>query len=1493
MPDDFDSLYSAAKQPAQPAQVAQAPAGGDDFDSLYKQASGPAQTEAQPQLSGHAEIQQSQPINWNHVVEDAYRGPMAGIAKIDDLMDTVGRDLHKRMGIDQFDLPKSQETSLQEWQRNTGKPHYPLVYDMASALPVAAVAPELLPGVGGAVGFGANVVLPNMFAGGVLEAGEQAGQGKALDAAKIGEQAGIAGLAGSLLHPIFFGLRHPFKAAENIKGMFTKEAPEAAAAGGWEKVGEGHSLPEHIVPNEEAAAERAEQVRQGKIQQGYGEAEKAVKSRQAREQEMAKAEMLHEAAYQRFAKIKPANEEAIAGERSGEVLQGKAEYYEEAAGEFGGPQDYKRAYEHVTKDDPPPPGAGMLPPEAPPPSKGGGTGGGGTSGGGETPGKVPTVREEAVGLRSPHKPLTDLERKVITESWAPMLKAKAIQDQAEYNFREAFEALSKKLGAGNSIKKAKHQVLEPEQEEEIRKLALEWAGLKPDQLKRNPLTSEISTIRQADAKSMPLRPYKAKGNNLPALIGEVKFWSQSKNAAEAEYKQIRDSMRIGDVLQPHESVELMHGGRRWVVKHSVQPKREGAGPLKGLGIIPQGNAEQNKLYAEALRQMRAEAMAAKAAANQELVPHMDALASMLEETGDVELAKIVRGRKAIEADERVYEAAQKDGLGEAWKDMLKGLIEEESNLRKALGVGAIAGGQALGAQKAEAAGHDYEAQQNNDLQDVGTGLTLLGAAAIAGPKLARTPAGRKTLNVAAHVICTIPDHTIFPALRATIKAAQKLGIKQPGQFIWQATVTRANGDIIQAGAPEIAAKLAALKNEWAHAVGGKDLIPETPQAAQAWLEAPYMSREELAANPFLNPMQKQRLGELRALKDKGAAILKGAIEEIRKVDPDSKLADTMQIEMEMNWERGAARFRAGRKNLINLMARGAVDAAQRGNIKLHTYHLMEMIYSVPARAGTDNFAEAQRLLATADKTAKGFCRSFNLRPPIHGNYEDTAHRFTDKCAALWEQAINKIPGASSFSQSKVAKTTGQAISGQLTETIKLDTALLAFSEQAAQDMNYSSGKQLRADLTAWLNRDVRKASGEFSHARMLEATGRILAGLDQTVGGSPAGFKLALAIDRLSHNNPWWKTLAPFTRTRILAGRARASLGASVIDHLERGEFDKARQAAGAMMLMSGVSVMWLGGQAFDKEFQLWLLQNDPVTAKRYHDTINRFALLGRTPGAIGGALQHAGVKNELGKYNFRAPHTQPSLFWPGHVGEPIIVQAVKSVAVLGDDKAKPAAKTRAMVALAAQAGATGIPNLMSFAVMERIGQHAMNAEEDGGNIHYTFTPEAPFAAGEYIKDGHTFKIPGVVEYEKPHYVNSHMEENGPAESAMRNFLTPGESQEAEEHMFNDYVEYYCERNIKTKYGPDAHKQLKKVYDHMTPIAHWYSRVKNKMSRKTASPHEIERYENTKERYGNVEDEMQKPIQWGTVGVKPAEFWQYCLKTAQEHPDWIKSVGAQ
>jgi len=1383
-------------------------------------------------------------------VPDVIRGMGLSVAQAIDLVGTPSRAVNNILPHPPGAKPQQTLTELYNQYIPPAKD--PIVEAGGTGILPALITPEITAGgilAHSAMGAGS---------GALMDLAEQAGENKGYDPRKT-LAAALGGFgATALLHGGVTGVKNTNKAIKLAKIKGVKNDPDRVA-----QLRQDQQTTKNANYKQEAeerdAAQRAEQVRQTKLgeQSDYEKWKSEKVEREAEEQHLRDfQQLIYDENVKLNAKFNANRDARIANEREKDI---KKVYY----------LGTSKNVEAETKATPSPE---PLPETPPPPA--------------------PTVREDAVKMRDiSNAPKTDAKHlKSLNTHFQELAEATLAKDQAKLNWQTSHEALENATGKlGRSPKP--NQVVDAA--DEIRRTAALLSGLDPDtQLVARNVKTTSNVIRET-----PLRPYEVRGKTPEELAIETKFWRQrythkpnekigDPGGLKEQYEAIRKASGIEKYLSPGEAIQVQRGPHKFRVEYRETPDE----------YEPTGTPEQNADYIETRNKLTEEVKEYKQAMNGEVEPSISRLADELE-ADRPDIATVLRQRKPITADNAIVAEAKKQGIDKDWVSFLKDLAEHDSQVSRMFGIGLVAAGQAIG-QKAEARSREEEQSQN--LTDLGAALTFTGGLVIAGPKIIKA-LPKDFVSLVEHYAWYIPDHIFFPALKAglnamkNIKVAGAKGLLDVKRIIHIATVNRASWDVIRREAdPVFVGRLESQMNKWMKAVGGKGLVPEPHEPVevqQAWVRGLRSSERDIDK---LQLSQKRRdaLKELARVKKEGAKLIKA---EIEKLDPTGKgakfgdggLANMLRAELKINWESDGLYSRHILENILNAVAHGVSDIVQMGNLPLHWMHVKEGAEAVGSRLPTE-MAEASAILASGNKAAHGLCDSINVKMPLFGHAEDTANPITDAIDRFL-QKVSNVTGLSALGKTKPVRAAGEVLSGRAMEKhLKINHAITAATIKAADDLKYPGGfNQLATDLTHWLNGETYKCSGAFTEANGLRALSTIRDTLDQGIGAGPSGFRVSLPVDRAALHSSLVKIFFPFVRTATIANRSKTLLITDTLRHIENGEFDKARSSFRSFVYLYAIGATVLGGAAIDREVEEYLLETDPPTAQTLHDAMHRFNVIGNAPGAVGGALQAAGVKNDLSKYNFEMTHTRPAVAWWTRINAPIIVSDAKLLTKTAIGKASDKEKERLLTTMVGQVGLSKISNTVSLENMRKISQAYRDSANQGGTINYTYPKEAPFGLNELLPRGSN-----VFGYEHPHYVSSHLEDrDNPILAAIEKAIRPGETVDDAENRFHDMVEYKCEEKLKVSFGQDARDALAEQLEQNRPEKKRFDSDRRKLSQgKDIGEEEKAAYDNIKERYATLEKENDTEFDTDKGRVTPRNYWLTMLRQAEADPEWAKKL---
>ena len=1103
-----------------------------------------------------------------------------------------------------------------------------------------------------------------------------------------------------------------------------------------------------------------------------------------------------------------------------------------------------------------------------------------------------TTRERAVNLRT--------RTGTLNERLSFVVDKKLQLDQFTHNLEQSYALLAERIKNRDkvNITRKKQVVIDPKDRRTAREAATLVAGLRKNQVRADD-RPYLDLIRKAGTSLERWNP----GNKIMSdkqLTAEVEKWLFLRQAAHKAYKEAKDISGLDKILAPgSDPLEVVYKGHTYIVKHMINK-----GQYK-----PRGTPEQNAAYYAEYQKLMALAEELQRKINDKFEPDITKLIDYLK-FKDPQMAKAIAGVRALKTTE-VAAAIEKHGLTEIYNNVLEGLISNDDNIRKVLSVGAVVAGQAMG-NPAQAATDEKE-QERNAL-NVGGALTTLGLIGLVGPKALNTAAAKEVRSQTAHFLFYVSDKYYVPALKAAVAALEKLNIKVTpeiantvNRLMGAITLSRSNMDIIERNAdPVFIQAFKVAKNEYRKATGGAALMPlnATVEQSQAVVKGMYAGSISEIEHLPLTDVQKKILRNMFFAKRRVADICRKEEERLTPHRNPSKaqeggvygnkgLAATIKMEREMNWQAGSPYQRGAFDNVMNLIAHGATQAAQLGGLPLHMMHTAEGKGSEAPRFFIEN-AIAEVLIDTRNKIALAFCRANNVTMPLVGAVQDTETAFTGKVAMWQEAALKKILGEANYNKGlnvPALQTVRRLGSGKGFESQKTDVALVTGSEVAARILDYpGGGENLRADFTHWMNGEEHKLSSHFSPEKGFATLGIIYDNvLDHCLGSDAIGIRVNLQVDRWAYSSGAGiiKSLTSFTRTAQTANRARNLLAQAALDGLANGDLQKAAAAGGAFFMTYAISSMWQGSSTIEKEYEQYLLDHHPLELVKLHKAMAQFNIVGQLPGAVGYALNRVGIKNEFEKNNFVLSHTQPTVFWPSRLSSPQPLEAGKSVVELGNPKTPQKTKNRDLIFLAGILGCGSIADTISLSHAFRMYTAFVDSRDKGGHVDFSYSPRWPLNADAQIPEGQESWG-----REKSHYLNQHLEEqpSGLAAAAV-SFFRPGDSIAKEEHIFNDNVEYACQRLLKREFPEKTLDYFTEKLEASCPVNQYYEHIYRKISIHTATAQEQAMFADTRTQLLAKEHEENSPIiPLFDKMVKPKEYWQTAYKNCQDHPDAAKQL---
>ena len=1104
-----------------------------------------------------------------------------------------------------------------------------------------------------------------------------------------------------------------------------------------------------------------------------------------------------------------------------------------------------------------------------------------------------TVREQAGQLRKRTGSLNERLRNVVD--------TKLRLDQIEHNLEAAYDVLAQRIRNRDkvNINRKKPVVIDPIERRTMREAAAKKAGLSKNQLKADD-RNYIDLIRQAGTALQKWNP----NNKIMSdkqLTGEVGKYLLLQKAAKKAYEDAKTVAKLEEVIPSKTHIEVTYKGHTYLVSNVANKGR----------YRPHGTPQQNKIFEAEYSRLLRNAEAIKRKINTEFEPELKKLIGYLEYK-DPKMAKAIKGVQALKTAD-VTAAIERAGLTQTYVNVLTGLISNDSNIQRALSVGAIVAGQAMGGP-AQAATDEKEQERN--FFNVGGALTLIGIAGLAGPKVAQSVAGKQAASLTAHALHYVSDKYYVPALKAAEAAAASLGIKTTApevantvnRLIGSVFLSRSNLDIIERNADVAFLKaFQTAKLAYRKATGGTDLFPAnaTVQQTQAALKALYASSAAEIESLPLSVSQKKIFVEMFYAKKRVADICRAEEKRLSPSRNPSKaqdsgvygnkaLAATIRLEREMNWDATSPYQRSAAADVLNLAAHGVTQAVQLGNLAMHGYHKVEQWGSVGSRYGIE-MVRAEGLIISRDKNALAFCRANNVTMPLTSQVVDTETPITGKIAMWQESVLKKVLGEETYNKILNFKP-GQVIrrqgSGKGIESWKTDVSLVTGSEKAAGVLDYpGGGANLRADITHWLNREPEKCSSNFSEEKGYAALGIIYDDvLDHCIGADAIGLRVNLTVDRWAQGTGGAaKIVMPFVRTAAIANRARYLLAQTFIDGMASGDLQKAGAALGAFVMTYGISAAWQGHAAIEKETEQYMMDNHPLELVKLHKAMARLNIVGQIPGATGYVLNKVGIKNEFEKNNFVLTHTQPTFWWTSRLSTPIPLETGKAIIDIGNAKTNDRTKMRDSTYLAGQVGMGSIGDTISLAQGLKLMTAFTDSRDRGGHVDWSYSPHWPLNLDALIPEGQES-----YGREKSHYLNQHLEQQGnPVLAAAVAFFRPGESIASEEKIFNDQVEYSCQRLLKREFPEQTLDYFTAVLEHACPVKQYYDHIYRKISLHTATEQEKAMYGDVKTRLLSLEKEENEPIVpiFPGLMVKPKEFWQAAYKRCQDNPQVAKQLN--
>lgn len=658
----------------------------------------------------------------------------------------------------------------------------------------------------------------------------------------------------------------------------------------------------------------------------------------------------------------------------------------------------------------------------------------------------------------------------------------------------------------------------------------------------------------------------------------------------------------------------------------------------------EASAKEKVGYKGHLADLNREWRAAADKLNDELKPSIKGLTQTLKKKAP-ELSQILSARKPIIEDPRVLEAADKLGCLDEVYGLLKHFLTEES--------------------------------------------------------------GASTAGFAADVVQTSTTQLLKAASRGA-KLARKLGLTP--ELTMRICANEFTHDIYKRTAnPIFVADYEKQLGELALATHGVEM-PRTPEGIEAWFTL--KKDDDILGSTHLDGKQKAALIRQNEVKEKTAKIIKQEMADLYekaeeagdKVTPFSGYGAqirAMKYDLQQNWERPHEKNLEIIGNATKFIAHNTVNSVQLGNFGLHAIHVIEG-HTAFQSSSPWGFAKAVALYAKRDKEALSFARAFNMKLPQWGMREDSMNPLTSGYAKAQNSIIKLIPG----SQSKLARTASEVVSGRGMEQQKMVIGLLTASHYAAKEMRYKGGAV--ALRQAIVHQTI-------SAEDRLAAATHIMKFMGRTIGAGPAGYTHMNVIDRAAQEvGGVARVLAPFTRSLQTQS---AFFNRELVDGanaLGKGDLPKALSHFSTVLHATAIAAMWSGSAAMP----LMLRDNLPPDKREMLENIlDRCAIIGDTLG-------------------IRSTHTRPEPMWLVRTGENLISQGIKNVKALNNPNASDNSKRHAGIMLAGVlTGVNNIADTISFEVLAKMYGHYDEAKKLGGNTKWVYTEPGPFGIteGKYV----------------------------------------------------------------------------------------------------------------------------------------------------------------
>ena len=933
-----------------------------------------------------------------------------------------------------------------------------------------------------------------------------------------------------------------------------------------------------------------------------------------------------------------------------------------------------------------------------------------------------------------------------------------------------------------------------------------------------------------------------------------RLWAKTY-ADEKTRAKVHEDLPIGHA----ESLE--HAGHKFIIKRYN----------KGHWTI-QGTPEEQKLFNDLLKEKTLQERVELAEQRESLIPAWRELTKEITDS-DPELAKELAVSRITPGtvDHFLYRQLKQKGNSRAYRDFIKGLIEDNLVIQRIAGGSTAAIGQAIAGPGAGAANRDEQIKQNQLQVGIGVGLMAIGTAIALKPN-----------SLAAQFLVQIGDKAAYPFVVAYANAMKAIKGKVAPEvensfkgWLNRVLTTAANGDIINSQAdPKFAAEFQKLVARWSQVVSGEGMVldPSEPlELKQAYARAFFVSKFQDLDKLALTPLRKQRFWELRQLKKEGERILKA---EIARLDPERKgkggvwgpsgLARILKCEMDLNWSTKSPYTASNLDNILNCIAFNVVNSIQLFNIGLHAIHIGASGAQIGGQYPTE-YAKAARALGAKEASAVRFAYSVGVKMPIAGNIEDAKNPISDWFAKKFNDIMNKATGGiyGKLGSKKIPTAGREWLSGSAAERVfKTNVAVVAASGKAAVDLNYSSAEALRKDLVHWLRGDDTSRSSQFTPEKGHAAMAIVTTLLSDTIGAGPAGYRIGLVIDR-QLPQPWVRSIvASLSRNHILFNRSLNLLSEGVLNAAEKGDIQTVRRLTRAFYLTLAISGTIAGAGVLNKNVHDVIQQSDPILAQKIHDSMKNLNVFGHLPGVFG--------HPEL---NFQLGHLSSTFFWPTHAPPTVLLNTIQSGTKVISAKATAWQRIMAAANLSSAFGWANFFDCVSLQNLLRPFRAYQEAAQRGGILEYNYTAEGPYGIYGLLK-GKTI-LPGVEERKKLSNTRIKMP---PGEAAISKFL-PGQLEAIQDEQENALNEYVAEGIFQQRY-PEAHEAIKEQLSKML--------LEAKAIRKQVS--DTGNQELTSEQWDKLEEEENTPIDIAGYTVTPKTVWKTLLDYDNQHRESFKDL---